>query len=196
MVIFRGRFENVRFHTKGNLRLHRNALKIKLAWFLAGDISGLKKDNVVIPNSLSTRIVQVGGCCYQVLLITLLYQVKADCLHSFNVLDKSFFLLNFLFIVECWDWRNLLFYNLGAVRLFYFEFRSKISDLKMSGSRVNLALVLPYRYEKLSDVDILARAKRYMDFILVGKFFFIELTWIKLLRSLLHMHKVGKDLQN
>ena len=46
----------------------------------------------------------------------------------------------------------------------------------MSGSRVNLALVLTYRDEKLCDVDILTRAKRYMDFIIVGKFFFIELT--------------------
>ena len=66
----------------------------------------------------------------------------------------------------------------------------------MSGSRVNLALVLTYRDEKLGDVDILTRAKRYMDFIIVGKFFFIELTWIKLLRSLLQMHKSERDLKN
>ena len=66
----------------------------------------------------------------------------------------------------------------------------------MSGSRVNLALVLTYRDEKLGDVDILTRAKRYMDFIIVGKFFFIELTWIKLLRSLLQMHKSEMDSKN
>ena len=66
----------------------------------------------------------------------------------------------------------------------------------MSGSRVNLALVLTYRDEKLCDVDILTRAKRYMNFILVGTFFFIELTWIKLLRSLLQMHKSERDLKN